>query len=362
MRWRTTSAVVAASVLALGMSSGLVRADEKKASLKVGDPAPAMAPGKWVKGDPIKEFEKGKVYVVEFWATWCGPCKVSIPHLTELQKKFPDVAFTGVSVWEHESDASKVEPFVKEMGDKMDYRVAVDDAQPKGTMATTWMKAANRNGIPTAFIVDRDSKIAWIGHPMAGLEEILTKVQAGNFDAQAQASADAQKEELQKAFQTAMSDKDYDAALAALDNMEKSNPQMADNMKMTRFQVLIMKKDFDAAGKVAEAAAKSAKDPQMQNALAWMIVINPQLSKDHADLALATAEKAVKGTDQKDAAILDTLAHAYMVKGNQEKAVSTEEMAVEKATDARMKSELQKALEKFKAGKQDIPEDGDGND
>ena len=66
----------------------------------------------------------GKNYVVEFWATWCGPCKASIPHLTELQKKNPSVTFIGVSVWEPDQD--KVKPFVEEMGDKMAYRVAID--------------------------------------------------------------------------------------------------------------------------------------------------------------------------------------------------------------------------------------------
>src|SRR3954463_3704223 len=93
----------------------------KDVTLKVGDPAPKLSIDKWVKGEPVKEFEKGKVYVVEFWATWCGPCKVSIPHVTKLQAKFKDkgLVVIGVDVWER--DLAKVEPFVTEMGDKMNY-------------------------------------------------------------------------------------------------------------------------------------------------------------------------------------------------------------------------------------------------
>jgi tetratricopeptide (TPR) repeat protein/thiol-disulfide isomerase/thioredoxin len=153
-------------------------------SLGVGDPAPKLDVKSFVKGEPIATLEHGKFYVVEFWATWCGPCRVSIPHLTELQKKHPDVAFIGVSIWEHDQNA--VKPFIDTMGDQMAYRVAVD-AIPEnagasdGLMATNWMKAAGQGGIPTAFIIDKDGRIAWIGHPMS-MDEPLKKIVGGSWD------------------------------------------------------------------------------------------------------------------------------------------------------------------------------------
>src|SRR5687767_13027650 len=116
---RTPSCRVLIAALAFALT-GVAAAGTARA-IELGDPAPELQIAKWVKGEPVKEFEKGKVYVVEFWATWCGPCRTSIPHLTEMQKKYEDkVVFIGVS----DEDAETVAPFVDKMGDEMAYRVA----------------------------------------------------------------------------------------------------------------------------------------------------------------------------------------------------------------------------------------------
>ena len=67
------------------------------AVLKVGSAAPKLSVEKWMKGDQVKGLEAGKVYMVEFWATWCPPCLDSIPHLTELQKSHKELVVIGMA-------------------------------------------------------------------------------------------------------------------------------------------------------------------------------------------------------------------------------------------------------------------------
>jgi len=76
--------------------------DTSKIGVKVGEAAPRLQPSGWVQGDPVKQLEPGKAYLVEFWATWCPPCRESIPHLNELHKQFKDkgLIVIGTSVGE----------------------------------------------------------------------------------------------------------------------------------------------------------------------------------------------------------------------------------------------------------------------
>lgn len=160
-------------------------------TFNIGDPAPAIKVSRWVKGTPVQHFEKGKVYVLDFWATWCAPCRASMPYLSELARKYKDkVTFIGVDVLEDDTLTgppvalwgnalvNKITTFVDSMGDKMDFRVAMDDSN---FMYNHWVKAFSGYGIPTDFVVNRQRKIAWIGNP-AKLDSALPKILDNSWD------------------------------------------------------------------------------------------------------------------------------------------------------------------------------------
>ncbi len=108
----------------------LYGADEKDAAmpkLSIGDKAPPLAVGEWIQGEPVKEFEKGKIYVLDFWATWCGPCVESIPKLNKLQLENADKGVVVIGMNCLEDEDSNVAAFVKKQGKKLTYRVATDD-------------------------------------------------------------------------------------------------------------------------------------------------------------------------------------------------------------------------------------------
>lgn len=149
---------------------------------QLGDAAYPLTPLTWIKGEPTT-IAAGKVYVVEFWATWCPPCRESIPHLTQLQKQYKDrgVVFVGIS----NEEAATVEPFVASMGDRMDYSVAVDST---GAVTNGYMIALGQGSIPTAFVVNAQGRVVWHGHPMDNLDKVLDLVLGDRSKSEREAS------------------------------------------------------------------------------------------------------------------------------------------------------------------------------
>lgn len=311
MRW--TLAAATAFVLVAAANAG-----------ELGMKAPKLNVKEWIKGsatDPAAA--DGKVYVVEFWATWCPPCRESIPHLTEMQKRFGDkVVFIGVS----DEDPGTVKPFVEKQGDKMSYVVACDDERKT---SAAYMKEFGIQGIPHAFVVDQKGQIIWHDHPMAELDEVIEKVVAGKFDLSAAQAKMAQREESEK----------------SLREFQKLAGEY--------FQIVASAGKEKEAGELGEKLMELAKgNPGAMNALAWSILTREGLVYRDKNLALKAAEAAQTATKGEDPAILDTYALALYENGQKQKAIEVETKAIElvkkQGGDEEMLKEFEKALEKFK--------------
>ncbi|MBV9107419.1 MAG: TlpA family protein disulfide reductase [Verrucomicrobia bacterium] len=97
----------------------------------------------------------GKPLLVEFWATWCPPCRKSIPHLNEIYSKYKSQGLQIVGITDE--DEATVKKFQKQI--PMDYSVAISTP---GSIYQQFGITA----IPTAFLVNKGGKIVWTGHPM----------------------------------------------------------------------------------------------------------------------------------------------------------------------------------------------------
>ena len=124
---------------------------------EIGKMAPEISAKAWINLKEPTTLAKlrGKVVIVEFWATWCGPCVEGIPHLNELQRKYAGKEVQLLSLVE-EGHAT-MDKFLKRKA--VEYPIGLESGA---------LQAYGVHSIPHAFVVDKTGKIAWHGHPAGG--------------------------------------------------------------------------------------------------------------------------------------------------------------------------------------------------
>jgi peroxiredoxin len=143
----------------------------ERASTKDRKPAPEFslkdADGRLVR---LSDY-RGKVVMLNFWATWCGPCKIEIPWFVDFQRKNKDRGFAVIGVSMDEEGWDAVKPFVNSMG--VNYRIVLGDDSV--TQAYGGVEA-----LPTTFLIDREGNIASVQVGLApksdfenGIEQLL---------------------------------------------------------------------------------------------------------------------------------------------------------------------------------------------
>jgi thiol-disulfide isomerase/thioredoxin len=317
-------------------------------TLKVGDPAPPVKATKWLQGAEVKSFARDHVYVVEFWATWCGPCIVMMPHMSALQQEYKGkVTFIGHTRKDPRNSEEQVSTFVTKRGPLLKYTFAYAD---DSDTYDSYMKAAGRGGIPCCFVVDKDTRIAFIGHPMY-LDVVLPKVVAGTWTKDDVAATEKIETEVNAVFKSFSGD--AETALKTVAEFEKNHPKLAHIPYFIRPKIGTMlkaKKTAEALKYAQDIIAKASKadDFGALQSVSGALSTGAAGDKELSAVALQAAEASLKIAGEKDAASLYFVAEAHFAGGNKAKAREFGDKAIAAADDGGLKGQLEQLTKKYK--------------
>lgn len=142
--------------------------------LKPGESIPALHASGWINGPPLNNDElKGRIVVIDAWATWCGPCRAKAPHLAEIHRRYKDqgVVFIGLTDEGAES-LPAIEQFIKESG----------ISWPNGFGAGQTLAAFQHEGIPAVWVVGRDGHVVWNSDSPGEIEDGIERALAAPGD------------------------------------------------------------------------------------------------------------------------------------------------------------------------------------
>lgn len=332
--------------------------------LSLGEQAPPIRNATWIKGEPVTEWVKGQIYILDFWATWCGPCVQAIPHMNEVQEKYKDkgVNVIGVAIWPRKGQRETKAYVEAGRPAPLNYRVAEDDKL--GTSARSFMDSTNSGGIPRVIIVDREGRFAWIGHPMDGMDDALEQIVAGTYDIKK--VADGQKaaaekinkgQELMSEFSKAQMAAEWAKAVEIADQMIAHDPDLFTNAAIYKYVIVLTKlKDTTRAAEVGRMLVDGplAKNPQALGLLSRVIVDEESIPNESRDypLALAAATRSNEIAEGKDANAQAALAAVALNNKEYDKAVGHAERALALVKDQPQVAEVfQARLDEYRSAR-----------
>jgi len=372
MKLNTLRRCAAAIAVAGSMACASLPANalDATAELGIGSDAPSLDVEHWIQDGngffkPVTDFKDGKVYVVEFWATWCGPCIMSMPHLAALQNQYRGQNVQIVSI--SDESPEEVKEFLEQENEEEEktfeeitsaYSLTTD---PDRSAHEDYMEASGAAGIPTAYIVGKTGKIEWIGHPM-GMDETLEAVVNDKWDRAAYKKQYEQEQQLQQAIEEismlAGAGK-FDEAIKRVEEeiAKTDNEDLKTNLKDFRYSLML------SAGQVNDEVISYYKkqveemkgNPMALGQFAYSLVgVSQQGGKlgPLADLAIQNLAPAVdKAEDEVKPLLLNIMAQLSQIDEKLEQAIEYQEKAVEASND-RQQKRMELYLEELKSEKE----------
>ena len=347
-------------------------AAQAEPTLTVGSKAPSLDIEHYIHEDlgkfgPVTDFEDGKIYVVEFWATWCGPCIQSMPHLVELQERHRENGVQIVSI--SDEDLETVEGILERDYPGKEgvtfaeltsaYTLTVD---PDGSSTDDYMRAANQNGIPAAFLVGKTGLIEWIGHPMS-LDEPLEQVIEGTWDREAFKESMARQQRLEEAMQKVnrlAGEGNFDDAIKVIDKILEEFKDVDDEMgqsvreQLTQFKYGLRLDSGDLSEDVMTYFRGQLKDakgnPQAMAQFSYGLMSSIQQGAKVGKLAdetLVALNAEIEGADPQ----IQPLMHVLVAQMNAslerfDAAIEAQKQAIEKS-EGRQKDRMESMLEEL---------------
>lgn len=303
-------------------------------TLKIGDPAPPLTVNAWLRGEPVTQFEKGEVYVLDFWATWCGGCINSFPHISAIAKKYEGrVHFFSVDSYEDVDGKKSVDPVTKvdeflktPQGQRLTLDVGVDGTDNQ--MFNSWIKPLRRAGFPTTFVIDQEGRLAWVDVNLDHLDWVLGQVLAGTWDREKAAAVMTQRDALEdlffKAFQAEGTGK-KELLNQLLVSSDVFIGQFPDREDAAAFYKLIALLELDLE-KVPELLEEMAANPLSRYInladAAGLTLMKEGLSERHYEAIAKVQERLllnefpIPGRDGESVPAYESLADTYAKAGN----------------------------------------------
>ncbi|MBX4876640.1 MULTISPECIES: redoxin family protein [Rhizobium] len=322
-------------------------------SLNSGSPAPSINVQHWLRGDPLSNFQLGKIYIPVFVSTTCSGCGPALARLAPLQEQYRDIGIEVIGIVANKRTATvdealaEVDAWVTEWLPNANIRIGFDYS---GEMDKHWMDASLTFHVPQAFVVDRDGSIVFIGPPHL-LDEVLPKVIDGSWRASAEAKnaekervaaaeIDAPENALRRRIRAATDIEDWETALSAI---EEGIILFPDNIRFHQKHVEILigvMRDMEAGWIALVQFARTAIE---RNSDDWLLAAMQDLFGPIYDYSgLPLAERLPLGKDLSEriqilcpqldalsrAESYETIAFYYHESGDKDRAVDLIEQAL----------------------------------